>query len=300
MELNEIEYFLALASYGNISRAAENLYISQSALSQFLTKAESKIGTKLFNRDHTGLTLTDAGQIYYEAALRIEKIQRQALQSIDYTTRMNHGKIRVGVIGPRSIENIVKITPHIKKAFPDKDIEIKQGNVSRLCKELDERTIDFAFMALGSVSSNFSHIPISSEELVLAVSRQKADGDPDMPPVIHDEPVDIRDFQDINFILNTAPAELRNVTDMYFNKIGFLPTVFAYVDDFLLALEVLNNYPCAYVISTGYIHKLKNCDVYRLSDTPLYKLGMVYRKDSRNGKLINKIVEIITSLDLKY
>ena len=294
MDLNEIEYFLALAVFGNISRAAEHLYISQSALSQFLTKSEKKLGVKLFDRDHTGLTLTDAGHTYYDAAVRIEEIRRSALQSIDYHKRINHGVIRFGINGYRSVNQIANLMPALNENFPELEIEMKQGSVAELCKELDEHTVDYSFFAIGDVSSKYPHILTSEDELILVVSDPEKESDEITTPRVHEEPVDIRDFQDYGFIMYNGATEVGTLTNKYFNDIGFFPTVLAYVDDFLLAKEVLNRFRSAYIISRNYIERLNNCDIYRLKDAPMYKLGMVYRDNPHNLKFHKWLLDYIS------
>ena len=58
------EYFLTVVAEGNISRAAEKLYISQPSLSQHIAKLEEALGVKLLDRSQTPLALTSAGELY--------------------------------------------------------------------------------------------------------------------------------------------------------------------------------------------------------------------------------------------
>ena len=58
VELRELEYVLAIADTGSISRAAERLYLAQSSLSQFLNRLESNLGVKLFVRTSGGVRPT--------------------------------------------------------------------------------------------------------------------------------------------------------------------------------------------------------------------------------------------------
>ena len=293
MDLNEIEYFLALAMFGNISRAAEHLYISQSALSQFLTKSEKKLGVKLFDRDHTGLTLTDAGHTYYDAAVRIEEIRKAALQSIDYHKRADHGVVRIGINGYRSVNNLANMMAALRENFPELEIEMRQGSVAKLCKELDERTVDYAFIAIGDVSSRYPHMVNTEDELILVVSNPENEGDEETPARMHEEPVDIADFQDYGFIMYPSTTEAGSLTDKYFNDKGFFPTVLAYVDDFLLAKEILGKFRSAYIISSQYVERLTNCDVYRLKDAPIYKLGTVYQDNPHNLRFHKWLMEYL-------
>ena len=62
MEFRQIEYILTLAETRNMTRAAEKLFISQPALSHYLKCVEEELGTRLFDRSTTPMTLTYAGK----------------------------------------------------------------------------------------------------------------------------------------------------------------------------------------------------------------------------------------------
>lgn len=64
MNQNNVNYFLCIADQRSLTRAARSLFISQSALSQYLKKLEIDIGTQLFVRNGRELVLTEAGKIY--------------------------------------------------------------------------------------------------------------------------------------------------------------------------------------------------------------------------------------------
>ena len=64
MDLRQIQYIVAIAEENNITRAAEKLYITQSALNQQLLKLEKELGVQLFHRSRTDWHPTEAGEIY--------------------------------------------------------------------------------------------------------------------------------------------------------------------------------------------------------------------------------------------
>ena len=71
MDTRHLTYILAIAQKKNMTKAAEELFVSQSSLSQYLTKLEQEIGTPLFFRTRGELTLTPAGALYVEAAKQV-------------------------------------------------------------------------------------------------------------------------------------------------------------------------------------------------------------------------------------
>lgn len=76
MDLRQLEYIIAIAEEGNITRAAERVFISQPALSQVLKKLENSLGSPLFVRDGKSVKPTTAGKIYLNGARAILNIAK--------------------------------------------------------------------------------------------------------------------------------------------------------------------------------------------------------------------------------
>ena len=71
MDLREMHYLLEIANTGHMTQAANNLFISQPALSKSLRKVENELGTELFYRDGNRLLPTDTGRIVIEKSSEI-------------------------------------------------------------------------------------------------------------------------------------------------------------------------------------------------------------------------------------
>ena len=76
MDLKQLEYIVAIAECGNISRAAETLFITQSGLNQQLIKLEKELGQQLFYRNKHYLRTTQAGKLYIDSAKEILRIKK--------------------------------------------------------------------------------------------------------------------------------------------------------------------------------------------------------------------------------
>ena len=74
MNSKSLEYMIALYKTGSMTRAAKELYVSQSNLSQFLKNEEAELGTKLFTREHGKYVPTEAGKIYIEYATQVQEM----------------------------------------------------------------------------------------------------------------------------------------------------------------------------------------------------------------------------------
>src|SRR5690554_815200 len=91
MTQRELVYFLAIAREGNISKAAESLFVAQPSLSRCLQKLEADLGVKLFKRTADGLKPTVAGEYYIKCAESILKMYKGMENQI---SRLN--KLKVG------------------------------------------------------------------------------------------------------------------------------------------------------------------------------------------------------------
>lgn len=74
MNQRQIESFLAVAETGNFTRAAERLYISQPAVSKQVLSLEDELGFSLLIREyHKDVQLTEAGKLYYDFFIKLQK-----------------------------------------------------------------------------------------------------------------------------------------------------------------------------------------------------------------------------------
>ena len=93
----DIDYVIAVAECGSISKAAELLYISQPSLSRYLSNLENELGMALFVRTINGTELTEAGNIYVEYAKEIRRLRSTMNDKHRELKRTEAKRIRVGM-----------------------------------------------------------------------------------------------------------------------------------------------------------------------------------------------------------
>ena len=96
MELDQLRYFLQVAERGNFTRAAEDMTISQSALSRSIQKLEEELGQPVFERKTRAVTLTEAGVLLQSRAEQILTILADTKAEI--TDDGQSGRVRIGAI----------------------------------------------------------------------------------------------------------------------------------------------------------------------------------------------------------
>ena len=143
LNLNLYKNFYDVAKYGSITKAAENSYISQSAISKSIKKLESELNVQLFYRETNGVILTDKGKelLYY-----VEKSYNNLLiaeRNMIEEENLERGKLSIGI--PSNIGAFFlfdKIIDFHKK-YPNIEITIVTGGTAKLLSLLDTHQVDF-------------------------------------------------------------------------------------------------------------------------------------------------------------
>lgn len=91
-----LEIFLATADCGSFSRAAEQLYITHTAVIKQLNNLESRIGVRLLERSNQGVKLTPAGEVFYQEAADLMRLSREAVKRVRAAGGPEQKTLRVG------------------------------------------------------------------------------------------------------------------------------------------------------------------------------------------------------------
>lgn len=124
MELRHLRYFAAVAAHGSFSRAANNLHLTQPALSRQVKDLEEELGVPLFVRGTNSVTLTEAGEIFYEEARDLLARADQAIQRVrgeakSEVLRVGYGPSLTSGIMPKALERFQAAVPRVRIELED-------------------------------------------------------------------------------------------------------------------------------------------------------------------------------------
>ncbi|MBQ8923724.1 MAG: LysR family transcriptional regulator [Lachnospiraceae bacterium] len=155
--LNNYKVFYNVAKYKNLSRAAENLYISQPAISKSIAKLEEGLGVKLFDRTSKGVMLTEEGNILYQ---HIESAFDSILKGEDEIKKINElgiGQLKIGVstslckhILLDYLKGFITMNPHIK-------VIIDCHSTINTIRLLQEEKIDIGLICETDIPKHFEY-----------------------------------------------------------------------------------------------------------------------------------------------
>ncbi|SHG04829.1 LysR family transcriptional regulator [Ornithinibacillus halophilus] len=170
MKPTEIESFLAIVQFGNLTKAAHSLFISQSTLSQRLKALEDELEITLLKRKkgQDFITLTPAGDKFYKIA---KKFERLAIEAKEIKTEQEEDTLIVGAVD--SIHNFVlpSIYNQIKKKYPKTKLVLKTHQSDELYTLIEKQEIDIGFSLQERVLNRFSVKRMFEEKMVLVKKR---------------------------------------------------------------------------------------------------------------------------------
>ena len=165
------EYILAVYKEGGFTKAAEKLFISQPSLSASVKRIEEKIGSPIFDRSATPLTLTEAGREYIRCANEIERSEEDFAKQLSDLQNLTTGEIKIG--GSSFFSSF--ILPHLISKFNETYEKIifgiYEGNTKNLLAKLHGSEIDLVIDNATITDDNIISIPYISEKLLLAVPK---------------------------------------------------------------------------------------------------------------------------------
>lgn len=169
----DLEYVYAVYMAGSFSKAADNLHITQPALSMAVKRVESSIGMSLFDRRTRPIELTEAGRIYIESVKNISAVEEDMNAKIRDIHELKTGRLCIG--GSHFINSCIlpeAMTKYSRK-YPGIKLALTEASSAYLAEMLCERLIDITFTCREDIIAEFRHYPAFRDHILLAVSPKR-------------------------------------------------------------------------------------------------------------------------------
>ena len=148
INLEYYKIFYEVAKEQNITKASENLNISQPAISKTIKLLEEKLGGTLFVRTKKGVILTEEGKEFYSYINKAMEYINSAENKFSDLINLETGVIKIGVNSTLTKEFLLPYLEIFNKSYPKIDIQITNGITSHLINELKNGLIDIVFLNL--------------------------------------------------------------------------------------------------------------------------------------------------------
>ncbi len=171
MKSQELQYILAIARAGTISRAAEELFITQPALSRALASVETDLGSPLFERHGRQMTLTAVGSVYLKYAERILEMEKQMKTQLQEIIQRHDDDLRIAV--PMYFTSLISycVFTEFNQRYPSVPVSINIAGSSEIGSEIANGNSSLGLAVLkDNLSDLFAYHIVGQVETVVVVS----------------------------------------------------------------------------------------------------------------------------------
>ena len=219
MEISQLKAVLAIAKAHSFSRAAQELYLSQSTLSLQVAKLEKELGVSLFYRTTRTVHLTEAGEEFIRDAEDILRSMRLLSQNMAAYGGLMRGTLTIGTITSLEKIHFSEMLASFYSLYPSLNIDIQENSALNLVDLLRSRQIAQAFLALDDPKNypDLSLTLLGRDEYHLAVSR--------VHRLARRKSVDLAELKDENFISHQSQHAITGIINQACEKRGFTPKV---------------------------------------------------------------------------
>ena len=172
MDFRSLQYFAAIARHGNLTKAAESLYVGQPTLSKFLMALEEELGLKLFQKVGQRYMLTYAGELYLEKAREILRLKDNLDAEMADIVKQNVGVLNVAFAHMRSSYMLPIVLPAFRERRPNVKVQVFEGSSDINDRRLLEGAVELAFYSMPStLNPRLTYQPLAKEELLICTRR---------------------------------------------------------------------------------------------------------------------------------
>ncbi len=294
MDTKLIEYIIKIADEGSITKAAEKLFITQSALSQQLQKLEKEVGTPLFVRNKAAWAPTPEGHVYLDNAREMLRIKQKTYTIIADMVNKHNGYLSVGMTPGRGYDMFSYVYPIFHNMYPEFTVEPRELSVKQQQEAVHKGELDIGFVTLtDSQKINDEYIDLYKEEIYIAIP----EGYPVSPEYLKTEDryptLPLSSLQYEPFVMMYKESTIRKTVDQIFRDAGFAPTVLFETSSNITILSMIRAKLACGLLPYHYVkQKPEGIKFFRLPFRPTWKVCVTYPKNAYLSKAAKDFIKL--------
>lgn len=170
MTLNQLRSFLAVAESGSVRAAAEDLVVTQAAVSASIAALQKSLGVALVTPDGRGLRLTDAGASYARYARRILGLLDEAGRAAAAAADPERGELRIAAVTTAAEQIVPGILGGFRRRHPQTGVRLEAGNRDRVRSLLDRHQVDLVLTGRPEPAWDVAVHAVRAHELVVVAA----------------------------------------------------------------------------------------------------------------------------------
>jgi len=230
MELRQLRYFVKTCELRNMGRAALELELATSALSQQISRLESELSTRLLQRSSTGVTPTDAGLAFLQQAQLTLRHADEAVRAAQQARLAGH--VSIGLPPTTASVLGVSLMQAMRERYPDVRLHLVESLSGHLGAMLNARQLDLAVLFQTDAARRWSVLPLLDEKLFVI-------GRADLPGLPTGRQVRLARLGELPLIMPSASHGLRATLEAAFARARVAPRVVAEIDGLAMLMDAV-------------------------------------------------------------
>ena len=230
MELRQLRYFVKTCELRSMGRAALELQLATSALSQQISRLESELSTRLLQRSSTGVTPTDAGLAFLQQAQLTLRHADEAVRAAQQARLAGH--VSIGLPPTTASVLGVPLMQAMRERYPDVRLHLVESLSGHLGAMLNARQLDLAVLFQTDVARRWSVLPLLDEKLFVI-------GRADLPGLPTGRQVRLARLGELPLIMPSASHGLRATLEAAFARARVAPRVVAEIDGLAMLMDAV-------------------------------------------------------------
>lgn len=290
IDIELYKIFYTVASCGNITKAAEKLYISQPAVTMSIKKLETELGIKLFVRTKRGVTLTPEGKVLYEYVEKAMENISLAENKIENFKKLETGNIRIGIGTNLTKYFLVKHLEKFHKQYPKININLDTSMTMELLKKLEEDKIDMAVLASDEEISKKFNVEYVEEIQDIFIASEEFKG-------LRDREVTLEELSNYPLLLQSPHSHTRKFLDKLAEKNDIKLNGIMDLASYSLVIEFAKIGMGVGFVTKNYVQEeLESKSVFEINVTPKIpkrKIIVLTKKNYLPSFSTSKLIDII-------
>lgn len=291
MNLLQLKYFQTVARMEHMTKAAEELKVSQPSLSNSIARLEKKLGVSLFIREGRQIRLSTFGKTFLQRVDRIFLELEEGVREINEMAGLERGAVSFAITMPSILPFILK---DFLAIYPDVRMIQKQAlTADEIKKQLKQGKIDVCISSIPVHDEDIEWLHLCEEEIFLTV--------PTCHPLAGREHIHLKEVAEERFIRITSEYGLRETTDEYCRAAGFEPTVSFQLAD-IAAIQNLVELDFGVSFTPELVSLFKKLDTVQLHiDQPVCKrsIGLAWHKSKFRSEAVEQFIQFLTDFFAK-
>ncbi len=214
MTFKQLEVFLAVADTRSFSKGGEAVSLAQSTASQHIRALEDELQARLFDRSASQVSLTEAGRLFYDHAVRICRCCSEAIEAVRRFQGLEQATLRVGASTIPAACLIPDLLGRFTTAWPGVRLELQQGDTREVLRLLQDDLVELAVVGGRPAAEGlFVFEEIGDEQIVLVCG----------PDRVQQQPIRIDDLIKLPMITRESGSGTRQAVDSCLLKAGVDP-----------------------------------------------------------------------------